>query len=289
MNPEFVEISDDRSHARIALHGGELVSWRAGGIELIWTPDATIWDRTSPVLFPVVGWCRDGQIRVGGESYPMGVHGFAAHCSFEMTERTSSQVTLLLRDSAATRVHYPFVFELAVTYAFRGASLCIELTVRNTGKSDVPYACGVHPGFRWPFAGGAREDYRIEFQKPERPEVPVIAPGGLFSDEMRPIQLHSNVLQLTGDTFAREALCFLNARSTSLAIVSAGGVRLAAEFENFPHIALWSKQQAPFLCVEAWTGHGDPAGFAGELADKPSMLMLAPKTEGRHRAAFSFG
>ena len=52
--------------------------------------------------------------------------------------------------------------------------------------------------------------------------------------------------------------------------------------ENFPHVVLWSRPGAPYLCIESWTGHGDPEGFAGELADKPSMIALAPGAEGRH-------
>jgi hypothetical protein len=60
------------------------------------------------------------------------------------------------------------------------------------------------------------------------------------------------------------------------------------ELENFPHIALWSRSVkgigAPFLCLEAWTGHGDPEGFSGDIFAKPSMRALAPGETARSAA-----
>jgi galactose mutarotase-like enzyme len=58
--------------------------------------------------------------------------------------------------------------------------------------------------------------------------------------------------------------------------------------EGFQHFALWKRGDAPFLCLEAWTGYSDPEGFAGELRDKPGMRVLAPGEIARHRATYSF-
>ena len=68
----------------------------------------------------------------------------------------------------------------------------------------------------------------------------------------------------------------------------APGARLRIDLENFPHLALWARPPAPFLCIEAWTGHGDPVGFEGEISQKPSMRLLGPGETGRHTARFSF-
>jgi galactose mutarotase-like enzyme len=58
------------------------------------------------------------------------------------------------------------------------------------------------------------------------------------------------------------------------------------ELENFPHIALWSRPGAPFLCLEAWSGHGDPEGFSGDIFAKPSMQRLNPGESARCAATF---
>ena len=87
---------------------------------------------------------------------------------------------------------------------------------------------------------------------------------------------------------AREALCFLDIASRGAVFDNGAGARLRIDLENFPHLALWSRPPAPFLCIEAWTGHGDPVGFAGDISDKPSMLLLPPGARARHAARFSF-
>jgi galactose mutarotase-like enzyme len=63
--------------AAISLFGAELYAGRAGGVDLVWEIDRRFWDRTAPVLFPIVGRTRDDCVRVDGESYPLSLHGFA--------------------------------------------------------------------------------------------------------------------------------------------------------------------------------------------------------------------
>ena len=95
-------------------------------------------------------------------------------------------------------------------------------------------------------------------------------------------------LPLSPALMGSEALCFLDLRSRSLAFSHRGGAAIAMRLEGFPHVALWSRPPAGFLCLEAWTGHGDPQGFTGELADKPSQRLLPPGGAAVHRAQFSF-
>jgi len=276
--------------ATISPLGADWRAWRVGGDELLWTPDPNFWDATSPVLFPVCGWTRDGVARVDGVIYPLGLHGFARAEPFEVEASGADFARLVLRDNARTRAQYPFAFELRLEYRLMASTLEVAATVRNTGARAMPYAFGLHPGFRWPFAGGDKSDYRVVFDRPERPEVPVIVPGGLFSAARRPVAFaDARTLPLDDATFAREALCFLNAASAGLSFVGPGGRALRVEMENFPYIVLWSRPGAPYLCIESWTGHGDPEGFNGDLAEKPSMIALAPGAEGRHALRYALG
>ena len=66
-------------------------------------------------------------------------------------------------------------------------------------------------------------------------------------------------------------LCFLNAKSQRLEYDNGADARLVVELEDFPHVAFWSLPPAPYLCIEPWTGHGDPEDFHGDLYEKPSM------------------
>jgi len=281
----MIELACADARASIALNGAELRAWRVGSQDLIWTPDPTVWNASAPLLFPIVGWAREGAIRVGGKHYPIGVHGFAAASRFTVQSRRSDEVTLSFSDDAESRTRYPFGFRFSVTYRLSRAALEIEIEVANTGDAIMPYACGLHPGFRWPFAGDGQ--YAIRFAEVEAPSVPVIATGGLFSARQRAIPLNGRDLPLTPDLFAAEALCFLDAASRTLDFVAPDGQRLSVTTEGFPHWALWSRPGAPFLSIESWSGHGDPEGFDGELVDKPSMILLQPGETRRHGALYA--
>lgn len=273
---------------RVARLGAEARAWSVGGVELLWPGDAAIWPEVSPILFPIVGWTRDG-VRVRGQRYDLGVHGFARRLTFAIEASATDFVRLIAQDDATTRAVYPFEFALRVEHRLAGRAWEVALEVTNTGSSSMPYACGLHPGFKWPFAGAAREGARLVFSAAERAEVPVIAPGGLFAPERRPIPLiGGRRLPLDDALFAREALCFLNAASRSLRFEQADGSAVEMTLEDFPHLALWSKPGARFLSLEAWTGHGDPVGFVGELFEKPAMRVVHPGAAARHAVGFRF-
>ena len=152
----------------------------------------------------------------------------------------------------------------------------------------MPYACGLHPGFRWPFAGGAPDDYQILFDEREATSVPVISPDGLFTRQSRRAPLDGRKLPLTTTLLEKEALCFLDARSRRLRFGHGSGAAIDIALEDFPHIALWSKPPGRFLSIEAWTGHGDFVDADGDLFAKASMRHLAPGASATHAAKFSF-
>lgn len=269
----------------VALRGAELQFWRSNGADLIWTPDPTVWRQTAPLLFPVVGWTRDGRARVGEAVFPLGLHGFARSKSFAVAARTPDSATLVLEDDEETLALYPFAFRFEASFRLRPGELTVTLTTTNRDQRPLPYAVGLHPAFRWPLLG-SQEAHAIRFAAEERAEVPVIAPGGLFSSRTRKIPLEMRELPLSPSLMADEALCFLNVASRRLVYDNGAGAALAVELDNFPHVALWALPPAPFLCIEAWTGHGDPEDFDGDLYEKPSMLVLAPGESASHGATF---
>jgi len=225
-------------------------------------------------------------VRHRGQSYPLGLHGFASARDFAVVEQGADFARLRLEADAASRVLYPFDFRLDAVYRLEAEALVWRLEATNLGGEPMPYALGLHPGFRWPLAGSGAP-HVFQFDAVERPEVPVIAPGGLFSSERRAIPLDGRRLALTPELMAQEALCFLDIASRGAVFDNGAGQRLRVEFDDFPHLALWARPPAPFLCIEVWTGHGDPVGFEGELSDKPSMRLLAPGATASHGARFS--
>ncbi len=287
MTISSITLASGGAHAVIASHGAEALSWSVGGRSLLWPGDPAIWAQVSPILYPVVGWTRDGA-RVAGRHYPLGLHGFAAGQDFDVEAAGADFARLILSDNAATRALYPFAFRLAVEYRLSADALAIALEVDNPGDEPAPYACGLHPGFRWPFAGGPRQGARVRFAKDEPAEVPVIAPDGSIGAQKRAIPLRGRDLALSDELFAHDALCFLDPASRSLRFEEPGGAAIEMDFSGFDHAALWTRPGAPFLCLEAWTGYSDPEGFAGDLWEKPSMRTLRVGERARHEATYRF-
>ena len=285
MRPILIE--DGEGRAEIALHGAELRAWSVRGMPLVWEPDPAIWPDTSPVLFPVVGWTRDGVV-VDGVRYPLGLHGFARKKTFEVVEQWPSHCRLRLSSDAETRALYPFEWSLEISYAIAGGELEVRLTVVNRGAGPMPYACGLHPGFRWPFAGGEMEDYSIVFDEREPARVPVITPGGLFTHETRRVPIDGRKLALTPALLEKEALCFIEPRDRRIRFAHTSGAAIDVALEGFPLAALWSRPGGRFLSIEAWTGHGDFVDADGDLFAKPAMRHLPPGATGTHAAKFSF-
>ncbi|MEJ0092012.1 MAG: aldose 1-epimerase family protein [Methylocella sp.] len=284
---DSIELICGAARATIALRGAELLQWSIGGAPLLWESDPAVWAETAPILFPIVGWTNGGEVRVAGEAYPLGLHGFARGMDFCAQSLASDRARLTLASNEATLARYPFSFWLCLTYALSERGLATTLTVENRGAGPMPYACGLHPGFRWPFAGGARGDYAIIFAAEEDPLVPEISKQGLFLESRRKTPLVGRKLSLDPELFAHEALCFLNARSRSLRFERKDGAALLIETSNFSHFALWSRPDAPFLAVESWTGYGDPQDFCGDLFAKPSMRVLEPGAVAHHVALYT--
>lgn len=281
-----VNLTHGAARASIALAGAEATKWSVAGRELLWPGDPAVWAQISPILYPVVGRTRDG-VRVAGRQYPLGLHGFAAARDFVVEASRDDFVRLGLRDDTQTRSLYPFRFHLVVEYRLGDSSLEIAIEVANPGEAPAPYACGLHPGFRFPFVGGGRDGAYVQFEREERAEVPVMA-AGLVTQARRAIPLRGRDLALSDELFAQGPLCLLDVSSRSLRFVEASGAAIEMTASEFPHVALWTVPGAPFFCLEPRTGYADPADFVGDIFEKPSMRFLRGGESARHAAKFRF-
>ncbi|HLW93606.1 MAG TPA: aldose 1-epimerase family protein [Roseiarcus sp.] len=284
---EGVRLTSGEASLVVALAGAEARQWRIGDRDLLWPGDPAIWGQVSPILFPVVGWTRDGA-RVEGRHYALGLHGFAAAQAFVLESQTPDMARFALSDNEETRAVYPVIFRLIVEYRLTANALDVALEIENRGDRPAPYAFGLHPGFRWPFDGAGRSGCYVLFEKAEKAEVPVVAPGGMIAPRRRPIPLKGARLDLTDELFAHDALCFLEPVSRSLRFVGASGAAIEMALGDFPRAALWMRPGAPFLCLEAWTGYSDPEGFAGDLFEKPGMRVVEAGARARCAATYSY-
>ena len=197
-----VLLAHGHARATIALAGAEARSWTVDGRDLLWAGDPAIWTDISPILYPVVGWTRDGA-RIDGRVYALGLHGFARFETFAVEASGLDFVRLSLKDNPRTRAVYPFAFALALEYRLTDDALGMTIEVANPGDEAAPYACGLHPGFRWPLGAAGRDSAFARFEKPEKADVPAIAPGGLIGAGVKRVPLNGRDLPLS-DALVRQ-------------------------------------------------------------------------------------
>lgn len=274
----LVTISNAALTARINPLGAELWSLTdTQGREYMTDADPAFWTGRAPLLFPIVGALREGAYRFGGKRYALSKHGFARSSVFACEEHEATgRAHFLLEDSAETRAVYPFAFALRVQFDLHDATLGITATVTNPGDEPMPFSFGFHPAFAWPLPGGApKEDHAIVFACEEPQDVRRIDRDGLLA-RSEPTPVEGRAMRLDSALFEDDALIWDRLASRSLTYGAAGGATLEIAFPDTPMLGVWQKPGARYICIEPWAGIADPAGFTGELPDKPGVVMLAP-------------
>lgn len=270
---ETVSISTSALSARISATGAELVRLQDGdGRDLLWDGDPAFWTGRSPLLFPIVGEAKANRITVAGRQYEIGRHGFARTSRFKLIASEAARCTWRLEASDATRRQYPFAFRLDVTYRIDGGTLQMAAEVTNLGDGLMPASFGFHPALRWPLPyGKPRDAHAIVFEQDE--PAPIRRPiEGLLSRAEYPTPVRDGRLLLHDGLFEAGALVFDRLASRSL--VYGDAVRVS--FPHMPHLGIWTKPGAGYVCIEPWQGHASPEGWQGELADKPGMVAIMP-------------
>ena len=156
-----ITLTHGDARASIALLGAEARSWSIAGRDLLWPGDPAIWSDISPILYPVVGWTRDGEERVDGVRYPLALHGFARFETFAVETSAPDFARLTLSDNSSTRAIYPFAFALALEYRLSADALAMAIEVANPGDTSRALRLRAAPGFplaAWP--SGARRGAR---------------------------------------------------------------------------------------------------------------------------------
>lgn len=269
----IVSIASPFLSAEISSTGAELVRLRdSTGADLLWDGNPAFWTGRSPLLFPMVGRACGDRITVAGRTYDMGQHGFARTSTFMLVRSDAASCTWRLEASEATRTRYPFAFRLDVTYRIDGATLHMEAEVTNAGAVVMPASFGFHPALRWPLPyGKPRAAHEIVFEKDE--PAPIRRPvDGLLSAAQFPTPVRDRRLPLHDRLFEEGALIWDHLASRSVVY----GDAIRVDFPRMPHLGIWTKPGAGYVCIEPWQGYASPEGFDGDFTDKPGMVHVAP-------------
>lgn len=250
------------------------------GRDLLWGGDPAFWTGRSPLLFPIVGRLRDDRVFINGRPYSMKQHGFARTSAFDIVDAGPESCRLRLNASNATREIYPFDFRLDMTYRLEGAKLILAAFVLNQEDQSIPVSFGFHPALRWPLPyGGERNAHEVRFEATEVASLHNLS-DGLIGEASRPTPVRGERLKLHDDLFQDGALVWSTLASRKIRYGVPGHRSITVSFSEMPHLGIWTKPGAGYVCIEPWQGYADPVGFEGELQDKPGIVMI-PAGESR--------
>ena len=277
----LVTIFDSNGSAVIDSIGAQLISYKdSTGKETIWQRDPKFWNRCSPLLFPIVGNCRNNKTIIEGKSYCIEKHGFCRDVDFQVTRQSDTAVTFEIHDTEETKAVYPYSFSLSLTYVMENGMLSMEYRVANTDDRTIYYCIGAHPGFNCPMEEGASfNDYELVFEEDETVSSMVYDLENLQFDPSHRIPRldHSRRLPLTREMFKDDAVYFDDLKSRKVSIIhkdSSHGIEVG--FPGFDTVAFWTPYpaEAPFLCVEPWNGSGVYATEDDEFVHKNHVQKL---------------
>ncbi|WP_369753878.1 aldose 1-epimerase family protein [Flavobacterium sp. WC2409] len=259
--------------AKINTIGAELFSLVSNGKEYIWEGNPAFWGKHSPVLFPIVGTLKNNTYTYNTISYQLSRHGFARDTEFKLIDKKESSAIFSIQSNEETLKVYPFNFELQIIYTLEDNNLHIQYKVINKGNVLMPFSIGAHPALALP---GAFENYSMEFEI-EEPLVYNLLENDLISNNTKTLSTIENKVALNYPLFENDALIFKTLKSNYLTIFEHQKPLIRMHYEDFPHLGIWTKNNAPFLCIEPWFGYSDSTESTGNIMEKEGIQILEPK------------
>ncbi len=275
----MVSIHNDSLSIKIDPKGAELKSLynKNNGVEYMWSGDPAFWNKTSPVLFPIIGSLKSDTCYVEGKPYHMGRHGFAREMMFVVSGQDSSSANFTNESDANTLKKFPFPFRLEIAYNISVDELHVTYKVRNTGNNTMYFSIGGHPAFKVPLLPGSDyNDYYLEFNKVENAGRWPVSPEGLIETKPETLLKNSRRINLSKELFLKDALVFKNLQSDKVSLLSSRSPHgLQFDFAGFPYLGIWAAKHADFVCIEPWCGIADSVNSNQQLNEKEGINSLA--------------
>lgn len=274
-----ITISDGIISVEIDSGSALLRSIRKNGVEYLWQGDSKYWKSQDVNLFPYVGRLTDEKYFYSGKEYSMKIHGFCGSVTFQPENITSASVDFVLRDSEATRVCYPFSFELRITYSVAEGTLTKKCTVANRGKNEMCFGLGSHPGFNVPLGGdGDFSDWYFEFESESRPvRIGFDQTTYRLNDSNVPYELEDGKrLRLEHAKFDLDAIV-LQGMPKTVTLKSDGSAHaVRTSYPDMEFLGLWHMPHtdAPYVCIEPWASLPSHSDYVEDLEKQDYIIHL---------------
>lgn len=265
--------------AKINSLGAELISVTDDvGKEYIWQADKKYWGRHAPILFPVCGRLLDSRYTLLGKEYKMGSHGFARDMEFAVECIKDDEITFSLNANEKTLESYPFNFTLLVKYSLNGATLGMDILVRNNSGEIMPYMIGWHPGF---VIDGVIDDYNIVFPYGENAKRHHMNSSLFIDPTAVDYPLGGGVFYPTEDEiYSNDTVILTDVGNEAFLTLGVENKLHMKQSDNLPFFAIWKAPhtEARYICLEPWSDIPSD-GVTPECFDTRKMSRLGAGCE----------
>ncbi len=265
-------IENQKFRADIRLKGAELASlWhKPTGRELIWQADPEIWPGSAPILFPIVGKLKNGMTYINGSPYEIPKHGLLRTRNARLIEKDDNFAAFQFTSDDETLKQYPFPFVFTAYFQLLENGLEVHYDIFNSGTEPMLFTVGSHPAFALDLEIHELSDYSIELRERETVDLYGLR-NGLLARRKSGHLRSQNSIQLLDSLFDEDVVILEDIWSRSVRIEPAG---VEIELGNSPHLAIWSKPGAPYVCIEPWHSYDDFPDSDGIFENKPGIMRL---------------
>ncbi len=283
----MVSLKNETMLVEISEMGAEIKRICVDGKERLFDGNPAFWKYTAPVLFPFCGGFENNEYIFKGDTYKIQRHGFARQSVFSLESLDKSSSVFLLTENDETLKQYPFSFEFRVKYTIKDRSLKITYEVTNPSKQTIFATFGSHEAYR---CEGGIEDYDLIFEKPETLKSPVADENGVITTQT--VLFESDTLPLYYKYFTNRALdclIFTELKSRFVTLRNRkNGEKMSVEFEGNNSLLIWSKNNAPYVCIEPWANRPRKDGDPADIEKCENLFSIKPNesVERSHTAIF---
>lgn len=268
----MITIKNDYLTAKINEVGAELKSLVCNDIQYIWQGDEKYWAGSAPLLFPICSGLKDDEYYLDGKKYTLQKHGYARFCKFEVENQVEDSVTFLLCSNEESLRQFPFRYELRVTYTLENKTLKVKYDVKNLSDDTMYFSIGAHEGYYCP---EGIEEYDVILPEAETLDSTVLEGNVLGNNKVRIIE-NSDRIALKYDYFAVDALVFKDMKARSAVLKNRNnGKAVKVTFEGCDYFLLWTKPDAPYICLEPWCGISDNKDTDKNFKTKEGIRQIA--------------
>jgi len=285
----FYKISNGNLTVTINEIGAEVISIEKNSNEYMHDGNPEFWTGRAPIMFPICGRLFEGKYTYKGETYEMILHGFVRKQPLSVFSAEKDKITFIYKSNEESKKIYPFDFDFFIAYTLDGDTLKTTLTVINLSDEKLPFAMGGHPEFKVPIEGkGDFTDCYLEFDSPVTATRIDFSPTCFMTGNDKQFgEKDLKIIPLDHSLFDDDAIFLYNTCKAVTLKSKATDTSIRVDFEGFKYIGFWHapKKQAPYVCIEPWTGCPAYDGKIDDFETKKDMYYI-DKNE-QYSASFS--